>query len=108
MTEVIKRKGEKEAFDSEKIRKSVKKAFVDAGISITKTKDLIEEAISLPIEERALVADTILRSLNPPESELDKKWAEVAKRRLQSIRSGNVDVVPGDIVFNRIWEKYSL
>lgn len=39
-----------------------------------KTKDLINEAISLAVEARAQVADSILRSMNPPEAEIDKKW----------------------------------
>jgi len=43
-----------------------------------KTKELIAEAISLLIEERALVADSLLRSLNPPDPAIDRKWAEVA------------------------------
>ena len=43
MTDVIKKNGKKEVFEVDKIRKSIKKAFVDAGISISKTKDLIEK-----------------------------------------------------------------
>lgn len=34
-----------------------------------KTKDLIAEAVSLPVEERALVIDSLLRSLSTPESQ---------------------------------------
>ena len=47
-----------------------------------KTKELIAEAISLPVEERAMVVDSIQRGLNPPDSDIDKKWAAVAKRRI--------------------------
>jgi putative addiction module component (TIGR02574 family) len=72
-----------------------------------KTKDLIAEAISLPVEERAMVVDSILKSLNPTESDIDKKWAAVAKRRLRELRSGEVQAIPGDEVFKRIWKRFS-
>mgnify|MGYP005840238271 CR=1 FL=1 len=71
-------------------------------------KDLIAEAISLPIEERAIVVETILRSFNPPESSIDKKWAVIARQRLNAIRSGDAEPISGDEVFNRIWERFSL
>ncbi|MCK4391003.1 MAG: addiction module protein [Desulfobacterales bacterium] len=72
-----------------------------------KTKDLIAEAISLPVEERAIVVDSILRSLNPPESDIDRKWAAIARRRLSELRSGAVKGVPGEEVFSRIWKRFS-
>ena len=72
-----------------------------------KTKDLIAEAISLPVEERAMVIDSLLRSLNPPETDIDKKWITVAKRRLTELRSGDVKPVPGEEVFKMIWNRFS-
>ena len=72
-----------------------------------KTKDLIAEAISLPVEERAMVVDSLLKSLNPPESEIDQKWAAVARRRLAQLRSGEVQALPGDEVFKKIWRRFS-
>jgi len=69
-------------------------------------KELIEEVISLPVEERAIVADSILRSLNPPESEIDREWAKVAQRRLAELRSGEVKPVPGEQVFARVWKRF--
>jgi len=71
------------------------------------TKKLIEEVISLPVEERALIADSILRSLNPAESDIDKKWIEMAKKRLKELKSGKIKAVPGDEVFNKIWQRFS-
>ena len=71
------------------------------------TKDLIAEAIALPVEERVIVVDLILKSLNPSESDIDKKWAAVAKQRLQELRSGEIEAIPGDEVFKRIWQRLS-
>jgi len=72
-----------------------------------KTKDLIAEAISLPVEERAVVVESILNSLNPPDPVADKKWISVAQRRLSELRSGSVEAIPGDEVFGRIWDRLS-
>ncbi len=71
------------------------------------TKELIDEAVSLPVEERALVIDSLLRSLNQPESEIDKKWAAVAQIRLTEMRSGSVEAVPGKEVFEKIWKRFN-
>ena len=70
------------------------------------TKELIEEAVSLPVEERAMVADSILRSLNAPESDIDRKWVAVAQRRLAELRSGQVEPIPGEQVFARVWKRF--
>lgn len=70
------------------------------------TQKLIDEAVSLPVEERVLVVDSLLRSLNQPESEIDKKWVVTAKQRLTELRSGSVDAVPGEKVFEKIWQRF--
>jgi putative addiction module component (TIGR02574 family) len=70
-----------------------------------KTDDLILEIQSLPVEERARVADCILRSLNQTVSEVDQKWADLAARRLQDIQSGVDKPVAGEDVFAEIWRR---
>ncbi len=70
------------------------------------TKELINEAVSLPIEERALVIDSLLRSLNQPESEVDKKWASLAQKRLVEMKNGSIKSIPGDEVFKKIWKRF--
>jgi hypothetical protein len=70
-----------------------------------KTDDLILEIQSLPVEERARVADCILRPLNQTVSEVDQKWADLAARRLQDIQTGVVKPVAGEDVFGEIWHR---
>jgi RNA polymerase-interacting CarD/CdnL/TRCF family regulator len=70
------------------------------------TQQLIAEAVSLPVEERALVVDSLLRSLNQPESEIDKKWVAIAQQRLGELRTGTVVAVTGAEVFDKIWKTF--
>ena len=70
------------------------------------TKELINEAVALSVEERALLVDSLLRSFNQPESDIDKKWANVANKRLIEMRSGKVQPVPGEDVFERVRNRF--
>ncbi len=70
------------------------------------TKQIIEKAVSLPVEERALLVDSLLRSLNQTQSGIDKKWADVANKRLLELRQRTVEAVPGQKVFDRIWKRF--
>ena len=70
------------------------------------TKEIIEELASLPVEERARVADSILRSLNTPDPEVDSRWAKVAQRRLAELRAGEVKPIPGEQVFAKVWKRF--
>lgn len=72
------------------------------------TAQIIHEAESLPVEQRTLVVESLLRSLNPPDAEIDKKWAAVARRRLEELRSGSVKAVPGEEVFARIGRRFAV
>lgn len=70
------------------------------------TEELINEAVSLPIEKRALVVDSLLQSFNQPDSDIDDKWKEVAQKRLMEMRAGKVEPISGEKVFNKIWSKF--
>ena len=66
------------------------------------TQELITEVISLPVEDRALIVDCLLKSLNHGEPDIEKTWAEEAQRRLEELRSGKVRAIPGDVVINNL------
>ena len=70
------------------------------------TDDLILEIQSPPVEERASVADSVLKSLNQTASEVDQKWTRLATKRLQEIRMGNVQSMAADVVFDEIWHRF--
>ena len=65
-------------------------------------KEIIQEARGLPVEERAMVIDSLLRSFHASETAIEDKWLVVAKRRLTELRTGAVKPVAGEQVFARI------
>jgi putative addiction module component (TIGR02574 family) len=67
---------------------------------------LIDEVVSLPLEEQAKMADALLESMNPRDEEASTAWIELARHRLAELRSGKVASVPGETVFGRIRERY--
>jgi len=70
-------------------------------------KDIVERAALLPVEERVRVVDSLLRTLNAPDKEIDRLWVEKATQRLAELRSGRVKPVPSDRVFARIARRSS-
>ncbi len=69
-------------------------------------KEIIREAELLPVEERTILVDSLLRTLNPPDLEVDRKWVKVAKRRLEELRSGRVKGISGVKVFAEVRERF--
>ena len=67
-----------------------------------KTKEIFDEAISLPVEIRTKLVEKLLLSLNPSQKEIDKLWAKKAEKRVEEIRSGKVKTIPGERVFKKI------
>ncbi len=61
-------------------------------------EELATEALSLPSEARALLAERLVVSLDvaAPASRLDELWAAEAQRRLAEVRSGRAQTVSGD------------
>lgn len=73
---------------------------------MTSARDIIREAESLPVEDRAIVVDSILRTLNRPDPSIDRQWLTAARRRVEELRSGGVKAVPGNDVFAKARERF--
>jgi putative addiction module component (TIGR02574 family) len=60
-------------------------------------EQIAEEALALPSESRALLADKLVASLDTAAfSRTDQAWLAEARRRRDDVRSGKVQTIPGD------------
>ena len=72
---------------------------------MSKTEDLIAEAVSLPVEIRTQIIDKLLQSLNPSWKDIDELWAKEVEKRVEEIKTGEVKTVPGEKVFKKIRDR---
>jgi len=60
-------------------------------------EQIANEALALPSEQRALLAERLVESLDTAETtRIDRLWAAEAKRRRDEVRQGLVRTIPGD------------
>jgi putative addiction module component (TIGR02574 family) len=69
---------------------------------------LLEQALSLSVEEQEALANSLISSLGgevdegPAEEGAEKAWAEEIKRRVDDIRSGKTKMIPYEEVRRRL------
>ena len=63
---------------------------------------LIQQALGLPANERAEVAERLLSSLEPSLSEKDQLWAREVEDRIDAYERGEIRAIPAEDVFNEI------
>ena len=64
---------------------------------------IVKEALALPSEARALLADRLVESLDAAEdNRIDRLWATEAKRRRDEVRQGRVQTISGDEALARV------
>jgi putative addiction module component (TIGR02574 family) len=63
---------------------------------------LIQQALGLPPDERAEVAERLLFSLEQPLSAIDHLWAQEAEDRIDAYERGEIEAIPAEDVFNTI------
>jgi len=63
------------------------------------TKEILDKALKLKPEERFLVIECLLKSLDEPDKRLDEIWADEAERRLKAYREGRLEGIPMEQIF---------
>lgn len=72
-----------------------------------KIKQLISRILDLPIKQRAKAVDQILQTFNQPGPEIEKVWAEEARRRLNQFKQRKIDTILGKQVHQKLRGKYA-
>ncbi|WMT58034.1 addiction module protein [Truepera radiovictrix] len=66
-------------------------------------EDVKTQALTLPLKERAALAEALLKTLAAPsQEELAALWVEEAERRLRLVEEGNLPVVMGEEARGRV------
>ncbi len=58
--------------------------------------DLLKQALALPVEERAALANTLLDSLETTNQSVQEAWDEEVARRSADLKAGKAVTVPWD------------
>jgi putative addiction module component (TIGR02574 family) len=56
--------------------------------------DLLRQALALPVDERAALANTLLDSLEMPSQSVQQAWDEEVARRMEDLKAGRAVTVP--------------
>lgn len=63
------------------------------------SKEILEQAKDLKPEERFMIVEGLLKSLDEPDRKIDEIWAEEAEKRLNAYRDGKLEGVPMEEIF---------
>jgi putative addiction module component (TIGR02574 family) len=70
-------------------------------------KKFLEEALLLPVGDRAELVEYLLQSLNSPtQKEIDDLWASEAERRIVEYDRGKIESFDGELVIKEIRERF--
>lgn len=73
-----------------------------------RVSDVLEKALALSTQERGLLIDHLIESLDegPAEEGVEEAWDEEIKRRVDDIRSGKVKMIPGEQVLRELAKEF--
>jgi putative addiction module component (TIGR02574 family) len=66
--------------------------------------EVLDKALALSVKERGLLIDRLVESLDdtPGEEGVEEAWADEIKRRVDDVRLGRVETVPGERLRERL------
>ena len=74
----------------------------------SQVSELLQKALTLSAQERSLIIDRLIESLDegPVEEGVKEAWAAEIEHRLEDIRSGRVEMIPGEQVLGELAKEF--
>lgn len=63
------------------------------------TEEILKQALKLKIEERFVLVEGLIKSIDKPDKKFDDLWAEEAEKRLKAYREGRLEGIPMEEMF---------
>jgi hypothetical protein len=67
-----------------------------------RAQDIVTQVSTMPDAEKLKLVDLMLRQLDKPDPEIDKVWAQEARKRWQAYREGKL----GTVSYEQVMEKH--
>jgi len=64
--------------------------------------DLLKRALSLPVDERAALANTLLDSLDRADDSVQEAWDKEVARRMKDLEAGRAVTVPWEELHQKL------
>ena len=74
----------------------------------SQVSELLQKALALSTQERGMLIDRLVESLDDqaPDKGVGAAWDEEIKRRVDDIRSGRVNTIPGEPALRELAEEF--
>jgi len=63
------------------------------------TEEILKQALKLKTEERFLLVEGLIKSIDVPDKKLDDLWVKEAEMRLKAYREGRLEGIPMEDIF---------
>lgn len=68
-------------------------------------KSILDQALKLPVNDRAALVENLILSLDKPDPSLDAQWLREAEDRLAAYHSGELGAIDEEQVFGELGKR---
>jgi putative addiction module component (TIGR02574 family) len=75
---------------------------------MTRAEQIVQQALELPEDDREWIVETLNKTVSSSEkASVDEAWIAEAKRRMDEIDEGKVQLIPGEEVMSRLRARFT-